>query len=262
MNISDADNSNTIDLYHGDCLDVMKGIPDGSIDLTITSPPYDNLRSYNGNNDQWGEQVWKNVIIELYRTTAQGGVVVWVVGDATIKGSETGTSFKQALWSMDCGFNLHDTMIWEKTGSGALGSNLCYGQNFEYMLIFSKGRPKSINMIKDRENKIKSGKVSTNGSLKEGRGKNRIVDRKPLGKRTNIWTLNPQKNSTHPAPFPINLAIDHIKSWSNKGDTILDPFMGSGTTGVACKNLGRSFVGIEMDKGYYDIAKDRIEQCG
>ena len=109
----------TINLHNGDCLEVMKGIADNSIDLTVTSPPYDNLRTYNGNNELWNEQVWKNVIAELYRITKQGGVVVWVVGDATIKGSETGTSFKQALWAMECGFNLHDTMIYQKNGTGA-----------------------------------------------------------------------------------------------------------------------------------------------
>lgn len=101
-------------LMQGDCLERMKEIPDGSVDLTVTSPPYDNLRSYNGNNEQWGEHVWREVIRELYRVTVSGGVVVWVVGDATIKGSETGTSFRQALWGMDCGFRLHDTMIYHK----------------------------------------------------------------------------------------------------------------------------------------------------
>ncbi len=128
-------------LHLGDCLDVMQGIPDGSVDLTVTSPPYDNLRTYNGNNDQWGEHVWREVIADLYRVTADGGVVVWVVADATIKGSETGTSFKQALWAMECGFNLHDTMIYQVKGTGAKGSNYAYWQEFEYMFILSKSRP-------------------------------------------------------------------------------------------------------------------------
>src|SRR5699024_1738375 len=141
-----------INLMQGDCLERMKEMPDGSVDLTVTSPPYDNLRSYNGNNEQWGEHVWKEAIKDLYRVTKDGGVVVWVVGDATIKGSETGTSFKQALWAMECGFNLHDTMIYEKA-QACFGSNNCYLQAFEYMFILSKGRPKSLNFIRDRANK-------------------------------------------------------------------------------------------------------------
>ena len=248
----------TIKLMQGDCLERMKEIESGSVDLTITSPPYDNLRTYNGNNELWGEHVWKQVIVELYRVTKLGGVVVWVVGDATIKGSETGTSFKQALWAKECGFNV-ETMIWEKTGSGCLGSNKYYGQNFEYMFVFAKAQPAVTNLIKDRENKVKAGKVKVNGGLdKEGKGKTRIVERKPFGKRTNIWRFDTQKNSDHPAPFPIKLASDHIASWSHDGDTVLDPFMGSGTTGVACKNLGRKFIGIELDEQYFKIAQERI----
>lgn len=245
-------------LMKGDCLGRMKEIPDGSVDLTVTSPPYDNLRSYNGNNEQWGEHVWLEVIKDLFRVTSGGGVVVWVVGDATIKGSETGTSFKQALWAMECGFNV-ETMIWQKTGNGCLGSNWYYSQNFEYMFVMSKGKPKSGSLIKDRENVIKSGSVKVNGSLnKEWKGKYREVNRKPYGKRTNIWTIDTQKKSNHPAPFPETLAQDHILSWSNEGDTVLDCFMGSGTTGVACANTGRKFIGIELDDGYFDAAMNRI----
>ena len=241
----------------GDCLERMKEIPDGSVDLTVTSPPYDNLRTYNNTLD-WGEHVWKNVLQELFRVTKQGGVVVWVVGDATIKGSETGTSFKQALYAMDCGFNLHDTMIWEKTGNGCLGSQNAYGQVFEYMFVFSKSKIKTHNLIKDRENKIKSGTVKVNASLVDGKGYSRVVERKPFGKRNNIWRINQQQKSEHPAPFPEQLANDHIISWSNEGDTIFDPFMGSGTTGLAAKNLNRKFIGIEKDAGYFEIAKKRI----
>lgn len=124
-------------VHEGDCIELMKEIPDGSVDLTVTSPPYDNLRTYNGNNALWGEQVWKSVIQDLFRVTKQGCVVVWIVNDATIKGSETCTSFKQALWAKECGFCI-ETMIWEKTGSGCLGSSKYYSQNFEFMFVFSK----------------------------------------------------------------------------------------------------------------------------
>jgi site-specific DNA-methyltransferase (adenine-specific) len=144
-------------LHHGDCLEIMRGMEANSIDLTVTSPPYDNLRTYNGFTFDF-----EGIARELWRVTATGGVLVWNVADATIKGSETGTSFRQVLYFKEIGFNIHDTMIWEKTGSGALGSNLCYGQNFEFMFVLSKGRPKSVHLICDRENVVKSGKVKVN----------------------------------------------------------------------------------------------------
>ena len=255
------------ELMQGDCLEVMKGIPDGSVDLTVTSPPYDNLRTYNGNNDQWGENVWKGVIEELHRVTADGGFVVWVVGDATVNGSETGTSFKQALWAMECGFRLHDTMIWNKGCFSAVGAlKTRYAPVFEYMFIWSKGRPKSFNPIKDKPNKNAGQTVAgtvrqADGSVKKmtGSGIKLISD---YGQRFNIWEVNPQRQrgkNKHPAPFPLPLAQDHIISWSNEGDTVFDPFMGSGTTGVAAKNLNREFIGIEMDENYFNIAKVRID---
>lgn len=240
----------------------MKKIPENSIDLTVTSPPYDNLRTYNGNIAQWGEHVWKGVIEELYQVTKPGGVVVWVVGDATIKGSETGTSFKQALWAKECGFNLHDTMIYSKGGQGATGSIYGYWQDFEYMFVFTKGKLKTFNPIEDRKNATKprvreesQGHRHANGDTK---GK-RIITRKEFGRRFNIWQYHEAGTRTkHPAVFPEQLANDHIISWSNEGDTVLDPFMGSGTTGVASKRLNRNFIGIELDETYYNIAKARI----
>ena len=149
----------SIVLKNGDCLKLMKTVPDGSVDLTVTSPPYDNLRTYNGNNEQWGEHVWKDVIADLYRVTADGGVVVWVVGDATMKGSETGTSFKQALYAKEVGFNLHDTMIYEKDNPPPVGGSNRYYQNFEYMFVWSKGTPKTFNPImRTRKNNEKTKK--------------------------------------------------------------------------------------------------------
>ena len=141
-------------IIHGDCLEVMQDIEDKSVDMVLTSPPYDNLRTYN-NSLEWGEHVWKPVIEELYRVVKEGGVVVWVVGDATIKGSETGTSFKQALYFKEVGFNIHDTMIYDKGGQGATGSNLAYWQNFEYMFVFTKEKIKTFHPIEDRKNLTK-----------------------------------------------------------------------------------------------------------
>lgn len=250
-----------IELYNADCLTKMKDIPDGSVDLVVTSPPYDNLRTYNGNNALWGEHVWKAVIQDLFRVIKDGGVVVWVVGDATIKGSETGTSFKQALWAKECGFNLHDTMIYHKQFYVPLTHNR-YEQEFEYMFVLSKGKPKVFNPIKVPT--LFGGKKSTLTHRKTGeqpvRGTNYGKERKMERIIGNIWKLQPQRGNEHPAVFPEKLAHDHILSWSNEGDTILDPFAGSGTTGVVCKKLNRNFIGIELDKDYYKIAKKRIEE--
>lgn len=260
-----------IKLIQGDCLEEMKNIEDGSVDLTVTSPPYDNLRTYNGNISQWNEKKWKDIIKELFRVTKQGGVVVWVVGDATIKGSETGTSFKQALYFKEVGFNLHDTMIYEKNGAAYPASQKSnrYSQIFEYMFIFSKWKPKTVNLLKDKLNKW--GGTTTFGAISE-RQKDGIIKKskkimvQEFGFRENIWRINngfgySSKDKTayeHPAIFPEQLANDHILSWSNKNDLVFDCFMGSGTTGKMAKLLNRNFIGIELDKNYYKIACDRI----
>jgi DNA modification methylase len=257
-----------IQLIHGDCLKEMKKMPDGSIDLTVTSPPYDNLRTYNGNNALWGEHVWKAVIQDLYRVTKQGGVVVWVVGDATIKGSETGTSFKQALWAKECGFNLHDTMIYQKNVYAFPLVNRYY-QVFEYMFVWSKGSPKRYDIQRqptDPRWRNKSNKTSSQRNPDGTTSKFNYGTGKDTRKMDNVWRLNagymkstPDKEAyKHPAIFPDELAKRHIISWSNEGDVIFDPFMGSGTTGLACKNLNRNFIGIELDKEYYEIAVRRI----
>lgn len=255
-------------LMQGDCLKCMAEIPDGSINLTVTSPPYDNLRTYNGNNDKWGEHIWRDVISNLHRVTSDGGVVVWVVADATINGSETGTSFKQALCAIECGFKLHDTMIWRKSNFANPSSNR-YHQTFEYMFVFSKGPPKVFNKIVDRKNKY-AGQVGSYGknTVTQADGSKNIREVKrnsDYGMRHNVWDVTTtgqdgtSKKYNHPAMFPVSLAQDHITSWSNEGDTVLDPFLGSGTTGVAAKGLNRNFVGIELDEAYYNIAKGRID---
>lgn len=249
-----------ITLIHGDCLEKMKDIPDKSIDLTVTSPPYDNLRTYNDSLD-WGDHVWKPVIDNLFRVTKDGGIVVWVVGDATIKGSETGTSFKQALYAKDCGFNLHDTMIYLKPGFSAVGALATrYAPVFEYMFIFCKDKIKTFNPIKDRKNKCFGSAGRGTIRQKDGTTKpmSKVITIAEYGQRFNVWEITPQKQDGHSAPFPEKLAADHIISWSNEGDTVLDCFLGSGTTGVACKNLNRNFIGIEKDETYFNLASKRI----
>ena len=240
--------------YNENCLDTMSRMPDNFIDLTVTSPPYDNLRTYNGYSFDF-----ESIAKELYRVTKQGGVVVWNVNDSTKDGSESCTSYRQVLFFKGLGFNV-ETMIWEKTGSGCLGSNLFYGQNFEFMFVLTKGKPKTTNLICDLENKVKSGTVKVNSSLDQsGKGTIRVVERKPFGKRNNIWRFDTQKGSDHPAPFPEQLANDHIISWSNEGDLVYDPFMGSGTTAKMAILNNRNWVGSEMSEEYCKIIESRIE---
>ena len=247
-------------IYNEDCLETMKRMPDNFVDLTVTSPPYDNLRTYNGYSFDF-----ENIAQELYRVTKQGGVVVWVVGDATVKGSETGTSFKQALYFKECGFNLHDTMLYLKDQLAYPDTNRYYNA-FEYMFVLSKGKPKSVNLIKDKANKSFGRTVSGKGRQKDGTSKVRTRANQPVyefGVRWNYWLLYNQKRgieTQHPAIFPEQLAHDHIISWSNENDTVYDPFMGSGTTAVACQNLNRNFIGSELSKEYCDIAEERLAQ--
>jgi len=251
-----------INLINDDCLNAMAKMDDDCIDLTVTSPPYDNLRTYK-DSLEWGEHIWKPILQQLFRITKEGGVVVWVVGDATIKGSETGTSFKQALWAMECGFNLHDTMIWKKLTVPYDPKCNRYWQSFEYMFIFSKGKP-LCNYIKEpckNAGKIKKddyGQRHPDSSQRLDRHKDdRIVkDDKVKG---NVWFFNQCKGfSGHKATFPEKLANDHIISWSNENDLVFDPFMGSGTTGKMAKINNRNFIGIEKVEEYFKIAQDRI----
>lgn len=242
-----------MELYNGDSAIMLKELGTGSVDLTVTSPPYDNLRSYNGNVEQWSFDKFKSIADELYRVTAPGGVLVWVVGDAVINGSESGSSFKQALYLNSIGFNLHDTMIYEKNSASfpARRNGSRYTQIFEYMFVFSKGKPKTVNLICDKKNKW-AGHKDFSGKLK-----NPVPDFSP---RNNIWKYTTSFNDKtgHPAVFPEALAEDHILSWSNAGDTVLDPFMGSGTTGKMATLNGRDFIGIELDDVYFATAKKRI----
>lgn len=251
-------------IYCGDCLEKMSDISSESIDMVLTSPPYDNLRDYNGYTFNF-----EGIAKELYRVMKQGGVVVWIVADATINGSENGTSFKQALYFKEIGFNIHDTMIWEKqtfTATGALKTR--YAQVFEYMFIFSKGKIKTFNPIKDRTTK---GIRKKNGTVRQADGT--VKKQSSIGKiyadreaqRFNVWRINTEvsnNNRFHPAQFSEKLAKDHILSWSNEGDIILDPMIGAGTTGKMAKLNNRNYIGIEISQKYCDIAEKRIKALG
>jgi DNA modification methylase len=219
------------------------------------------LRLYNGDSS-WCERVWQEIIRELYRVTKPGGIVVWVVGDAVIRGSESLTSFKQALWAKECGFNIHDTMIYQKHNFSNPSGNR-YHQIFEYMFVFSKGSPAYFSPLKDRPN-IEAGKRGCYGKntvrQRDGSFKERPIKvNTEFGMRYNIWRLKTEMKPLHPAQFPLALAYNHIESWCPPTGIVLDPMMGSGTTGVAAQRLGRHFIGIELDKGYFDIAQARIK---
>jgi len=244
-------------VIQGDCLEVMKDIPDKSIDMVLTSPPYDNLRDYKGYTFDF-----EGIAKEIYRVLKDGGVCVWVVGDATIKGSETGTSFKQALYFKEIGFNLHDTMIYRKTNYIPLTHNR-YEQAFEYMFVFSKGKPNVFNaiMVDCKNAGSKTDKRTfyqdTNGSTSTGHNN---VQVKPTKQKENVWDLSTNAGTTcHPAQFPEKLAEDHILSWSNKGDIILDPMAGSGTTLKMAKKNNRNYIGIEISSEYIEIINNRLK---
>ena len=236
-------------IYCENNLETMAKMPDDFIDLTVTSPPYDNLRQYNGYSFDF-----ENVAKELFRVTKDGGVVVWVVGDATIDGSETGTSFKQALFFKKIGFRLHDTMIYEKNSASypAHKKSSRYTQIFEYMFVFCKGNIKTHNLICDKENKW-AGHKDFSGKIK-----NPVPDFSP---RNNIWKYTTSFNdkTDHPAVFPEELAQDHILSWSNEGDLVYDPFMGSGTTAKMAHKYNRNWIGSEISEEYVKIAEERLD---
>ena len=248
-------------VIQGDCLEVMKDIPDKSIDMVLTSPPYDNLRDYKGYTFNF-----EGIANQIYRVLKDGGVCVWIVGDATIKGSETGTSFKQALYFKEIGFNLHDTMIYEKVG--VMPSTNRYCQMFEYMFVVSKGVPKTTNLIKDRKNNWANTNTGNIGQRqKDGSVKRRGIKQiKEYGLRFNVWRIQNEGGfmnkdiltKLHPATFPEKLAEDHILSWSNEGDTILDPMAGSGTTLKMAKKNNRNYIGIEISQEYIDIINKRL----
>lgn len=247
-------------IYNEDCLEGMKRIPDGSVDLVVTSPPYDNLRKYGGVGDGWNFDKFKEIACQIKRVLKDGGVCVWVVNDAVKNGSETGTSFRQALYFMEIGLSLYDTMIWEKP-SPQVPTESRYYDVFEYMFIICKGKkPSRLNFICDHKNKSAGHtmKRETRCNAEERKITDKIRTVKDVSRRFNVWHISRDGGGNgHPAIFPLKLAQDHIISWSNEGDVVLDPFMGSATTAVACIRNKRHYIGFELNKEYFDIAIKR-----
>lgn len=253
-------------IYNMNCIDGLKLLDNECIDLTVTSPPYDDLRKYNGYSFDF-ENDFKKIANELFRVTKQGGVVVWIVNDATIKGSETGTSFKQALYFKDIRFNLHDTMIYKKNNPTPQKTNR-YQPCFEYMFVLSKGKPKTFNPILEDKKYIENRKNKMYSKNKDGNQiQHEYKSTNNMKIKTNIWeynvglyyTTSDKEAFRHPAIFPEQLVSDHIVSWSNEDEIVLDPFMGSGTTAKMAILNNRKYIGFEVSKEYCDIAEERIK---
>ena len=260
-------------VYQMNCIDGMNAMDAESVDLCVTSPPYDDLRTYN-DSSKWDFNVFKDVAQALTRVLKPGGVIMWNVNDATINGGESGSSFRQVLYFMEeCGLRLHDTMIYEKSGIAfAAGPHsVRYSQAFEYCFILSKGKPKTVNIIMDKKNKWAG--ISSWGNAKARKKTGELEDAgkksketREFGARTNIWRVinsggfgqSSKEAYKHPATMPEALARDHIISWSNPGDLVIDPFMGSGTTAAMAIDQKRNFIGFEIDEEYYNLCQSRL----
>lgn len=250
-------------LYNASCQDILPSLS-GEVDLVVTSPPYDDLRTY-GLEETWSWAEFEAVAPPLVASLVQGGVLVWNVGDAVVGGSETGSSMRQALRFMELGLRLHDTMIWRKPNFSNPSSTR-YHQVWEYMFVLSKGPPRVFNPLKDRPN-VYAGKPGSYGrntvTQRDGtKSERRRKLNTAFGMRHNVWDMRTsgQTKATkgHPATFPLELARDHILSWSNPGDVVMDPFAGTGTTGEACRFTHREFIGIEKSPAFFSAMEARL----
>lgn len=257
-------------IFNTNCIELMDDMikNNKTVDLTVTSPPYDNLRNYN-KSSTWNFDIFKAIADRLYKITSNGGIVVWIVGDETINGGESLTSFRQALYFQEIGFKCHDTMIFEKNSSSfpARRTGKRYTQIFEYMFVFVKGKIKTGNLICDKPNKYagcvnwgSNTQYNKNGELIKAKDIKPVPDFSP---RNNIWKYTVGFNfnvGKHPAVFPYKLAEDHILSWSNEGDIVFDPFLGSGTTCAAALINNRKFIGTEIDETYFSSIEENVDK--
>lgn len=251
----------------GDSAELLSRLDTGSIDLVVTSPPYDQLRDYTSSTT-WNMAVFRRIARKLYRVMKPGGVVVWVVGDMVTGGNKSLSSYRQALYFQEIGFQMFDVIIYEKAGAGPPHPNR-YFNSFEYMFILSKGTPKSIHLLRDKPNKWAGKQTFTEVTRREKDGSLTNKGRKtiqPMGVRTNIWRYSNGKGFAtkddvayrHPAIFPEKLAEDHILSWSDEGDVVLDPFGGSGTVAKMATLLNRQWISMDVSAEYCAIAEERL----
>ncbi|MDR2027295.1 MAG: site-specific DNA-methyltransferase [Prevotellaceae bacterium] len=268
FNLTENTDKNLNKIINGNCKDVLANFDGNSVDLVVTSPPYDDLRDYT-NNESWNFKLFQEIAKQLFRVMKVGGVVVWVVGDKVTNGNKSLTSYRQALYFQEIGFNIFDVIIYEKTGSGPPHKNR-YFNIYEYMFVLSKGLPKTINLLKDKVNKWANCQTYGNVTRREKDGSLTDKGRKTVndyGVRTNIWKYTNGKGFStkdeiayqHPAIFPEKLVRDHILSWSNEGDVVLDPFGGSGTVAKVAIQLKRKWISIEISKEYCELAEKRIK---
>ena len=249
-------------IYNCDAREALNMMDDESIDMVMTSPPYDDLRKYKGSATAWNYETFKSIARDLYRVLKPGGVIVWVVNDKTDKGSETGSAFKEALYFMELGLNINDTMIWEKTNPMPQVKQPRYNQVFEYMFVFSKGKPKTFNPLMEP---CKCAGQTYDSTCKNMGGENgrthktfNINPEKVMG---NIWKIAVAQNqTTHPAVYPYEIPYRHIQTWTNEGELVLDPFIGSGTTALAAIDLDRKFIGIELNEEYCKECTERVNE--
>ncbi len=248
------------EVYCFDCVIGMQKIPEKSIDLVVTSPPYDNLRDYNGYRFEF-----EKIAEQIFRIMKIGGIVVWVVGDKVKNGNRSLTSFRQAIYFQEIGFNVHDVMIYEKRNTPFMRSN-AYTNCYEFMFVFSKGSPNTFNPLKTKT--VRQGKEKLVANKKTDGINNKVWgELNPEKTLTNIWdyavglggSTNDKIAFQHTAIFPEKLAKDHIYSWTNKGDIVLDPMCGSGTTCKMAKLLKRNFIGFDISQDYVEIAKERLK---
>lgn len=247
------------EIYNYDCVEFMESMDENYVDLTVTSPPYDNLRNYNGYRFDF-----ERIAQSLYRVTKKGGIVVWVVNDKISKGNRTLTSFKQALYFQACGFNVHDVMIYRKKNTPFMRSN-AYTNCYELMFVFSKGKPNTFNPLTEKT--VRQGlAMVVHHKGADAVNKKVLKELKAEKTKTNIWdyavglggSTNDKEAFRHPAIFPEKLAEDHIVSWSNAGDLVFDPMCGSGTTCKMARRHSRRYIGCDISIEYVEIARKRV----
>lgn len=229
-----------IDLLHGDCLELMKDIPDGSIDMVLTDPPY-------GTTDcKWDSAIPLDLMWEqLKRITKKNGAIVMTAAQP----------FTSALGASNIS-NLRYSWAWKKSAAtGHLNAKRMPMANLEDILVFYASQPTYNPQGLQPYNKIT-----------KRRAKGEIYGSGGPSENFQKWTNYPRRllefaragKTVHPTQKPVALMEYLIKTYTNDGETVLDFTMGSGTTGVACVNTGRDFIGIELDDKYFAIAQDRI----